>query len=70
MSKIEITQLYESNDCETCGGGYADGYYVTIDGEQFGDYEPIAGCIDSRHFELDQVLTDLLRHFGHKVEIS
>lgn len=70
MPKINIKELHDSSDCETCGGGYASGFEVTIDGEVFGDYEPIASCYDSDSFTLDRVLIDVLAHLGHELTFS
>lgn len=70
MSKINIKELYDSSDCETCGGGWASGFEVTIDGEVFGDYEPWASCFDSSSFDLGAVMIDVLAKLGHELSFE
>jgi hypothetical protein len=70
VAKVEIKSLCDCSDCETCGGGWANGFEVLIDGKPFGDYEPIASCYDSVSFELDLVLTDVLAELGHELVFS
>jgi len=70
MSKINIVHLYDDNDCEQCGGSYAEGFEVTIDGESFGNYMPKASCCDSRSYGFEILLEHLLKHFGHDVEME
>ena len=69
MSTIKITRLYDEGDCETCGSNWAEGFQVTIDGEPFGFYEPLASCFDSDTYEFEHVICDILEHFGHTVEV-
>ena len=67
MSKITIKKLSDVHDCETCGTSYATGYEVTVDGKQFGDYEPSAYCFDDISFDFNLVLQDLMKHLGHEL---
>lgn len=70
MSKIKIVRSYDDSDCDTCGSSYAEGFEVTVDGEPFGDYAPVAHCYGGSDYSIEQVFVDLLEHFGHKVEIG
>lgn len=67
MSKIKITWLNDHYNCETCGSSYSEGAHVEIDGVQFGDFEPIAHCFDSKGFERDEILTAVFAHLGHEL---
>ena len=69
MSTIKSTRLYDEHDCEVCGSDFAEGFQVTIDGESFGDYEPVAHCYDSKTYYFENVICDILKHFGHTVEV-
>ena len=69
MAHIKIISIEDSHDCENCGGDWELGYEVTIDGEPFGDYAPLAYCRDSVGHRLDVVLRDLLIKFGNTVEV-
>lgn len=65
--KINIEWLSDSHDCETCGGSYAEGARVLIDGEPFGDFTPIAHCFDGSNFEREEIFKAILEHLGHQV---
>lgn len=65
--KINIEWLSDSHDCETCGGSYAEGARVLIDGEQLGEVTPIARCCSIANFERDEVFKAILEHLGHQV---
>lgn len=54
----------DSMDCETCGGGYADGGKVFIDGVCVVDMEPVAHCYDSVRYEQCQIYQALYEHLG------
>lgn len=70
MAKIELENLYDESDCETCGTSYAEGFSVLIDGEPFGDYAPCAHCYDGASYYLQGVLTDVLKHLGHELKFN
>lgn len=68
--KIEIEWISDSTDCETCGGSYAEGAVVKIDGEVVIDMTPCAACYDGTSFTSEEVYKALLTHLGHEVEES
>lgn len=68
MANIKIEYLSDSHDCETCGGSWAGGYNVSVDGFPFGDFEPVASCFGGSRYSLEDVYRALLRHFGHELE--
>jgi hypothetical protein len=70
MANIVIEELSDEYDCETCGGSWATGYKVTIDDEQFGDFEPVAACYGGNDYSLKEVYEALLEHFGHTLEVN
>lgn len=70
MSTITIQHLNDHHNCETCGYHSAEGFEVKIDGEVFGDYEPVSYCWDAKEHYLDMVMADILRHLGHTVEFK
>lgn len=65
--KIEIEWISDSNDCETCGGGYASGAVVKFDGDVVVDMTPHAHCFDSVDYSADQVHAAILDLLGHEV---
>lgn len=67
--KIKIEWLSDYSDCETCGGNYADGARVTIDGEVALDLEPAAHCYGGTHYDERDVFKRILEHLGHEVEM-
>lgn len=69
--KIKIEWLTDSNECETCGGGYAEGAKVWIDDALALDLTPHADCFGSDHdWSERDVLQRLLEHLGHTLEIG
>lgn len=70
MAKVELDARYDEYDCETCGTSYAEGFFVMIDGEPFGDYSPCAHCHSGQSYFLQDVLTDVMEHLGHELKIS
>lgn len=67
---IEITEMHDECDCETCGTSYATGYLVKIDGEEFMDFTPLASCYDGVSFDLEYVYAQILQHLGHTVKLN
>lgn len=70
MAKIEIEWLSDSNDCDTCGGGYAEGAVVKIDGVTALDLTPRSACFDGDHYSQDEVYRRVLAHLGHELVLS
>lgn len=68
MSLIQIEWLWDSNDCEQCGGNYADGARVTIDGKSALELIPHAHCFGGDHWSELDVFKLILAHLGHTVE--
>jgi hypothetical protein len=68
MPKIEIEWLSDSNDCDQCGGGYADGARVTLDGELLLELIPRASCFGSTDDWSEAAVHDaILRALGYEV---
>ena len=67
MSTIEIEWLYDSHDCETCGGSYAEGASVRIDSVEAISLKPVAHCFDGDHHNESDVYKAILKHLGHTV---
>jgi hypothetical protein len=70
MAHIKIEWLTDYSDCETCGGNYADGARVTIDGAVALDLEPVAHCYGGQHYGERDVFKRVLEHLGHTVEVE
>lgn len=68
MPKIKIKWLSDSHDCETCGYSYAEGAFVTLDGNVLLDLEPVAHCFDCSHWDCDKVYKLILEKLGYHVE--
>lgn len=62
--KIHFVWLDDGMDCETCGGGYADGGQVYIDDVLVVDMEPVAHCYDSISYSQFEVYEALYKHLG------
>lgn len=70
MSTIKIDWLTDSNDCETCGGGYSEGARVWIDGEVAFDFQPVATCTGGRDWNQEEVYRAIFAKFGHTLELG
>ena len=66
--KIKIEELWDSKDCETCGGGVEYGGRVFFDGKLVWEYVPYAGCCDNEYFDRTYMLQKALELLGHEVE--
>lgn len=69
MAKIEIEWLHDARDCETCGGGYAQGAVVFVDDIEAIRLEPQAACYDGVSYEDDEVYRRIFAHLGHELVI-
>ena len=70
-SNIEIEWLSDSNDCDQagCGGGYATGAIVKLNGEVILELIPVARCWDSDSWDVYEVYRQLLMKLtGYTVE--
>lgn len=67
MARIEIIWLTDDTHCETCGGSWAEGASVKIDGELALSLEPVAACFDGESYSDREVFRRILAHLGHEV---
>lgn len=70
MAHVFITYLDDSWDCEDCGGSYAHGAEVIIDGEPFGDFAPIAHCYSGTSYSNSRIWLAILEHLGLSAETN
>lgn len=68
--KIKVIEMSDYADCEQCGGNYADGGVVKIDGEVVLDFTPTAACFGNHNISLAGLLLKTLEHLGHTVEVT
>lgn len=68
MARIKIQPLYDSNDCETCGGGTDHGGRIWIDGELIWEKIPVGYCYDNDYFSDVDFYKIILEHLGYTVE--
>lgn len=66
--KIEINTNDDYYDCETCGGSFASGGTVHIDGELIIDLPAQAHCLGGQSFSQDELLVLALRKLGHTID--
>lgn len=66
--RIKIVWLHDYAECETCGGGYAEGARVYLDGELLVEMEPVAHCYGGTHYTQEDVYRRILEMTGHTVE--
>lgn len=70
MKKLEIKWLSDANDCESCGGGYAEGAEVFIDGECVLSYIPHATCFDSTSYDNHFIYQEIFDLLGYNLVAS
>lgn len=68
--KIRIENVVDTQDCETCGTSWADGYIVYLDNELFLEFSPLAACWDGVTYERDYVYAQILSKLGYEVELT
>ena len=68
MYRIEF--MYDSYDCETCGGDYAEGYQIYKDGVMVVDKHPVAHCYDGNFYNQDEAYKDILKLEGVLIEVE
>ena len=68
--KIEIKTNSDHHDCETCGGSYADGGDVYIDGELVLSRKASAHCFNGRSYDDHELLVMALAKLGHTVTVD
>lgn len=68
--KIDIDTTEDYYDCETCGGSYACGGTVRIDGKPVLERIPSAYCYDSPSFSESDLLVMALKKVGIEVYVD
>lgn len=67
MGKIEIEWLSDSNECDQCGGNWAEGAVVRIDGKLAIELIPHAGCTGGDNYDERDVFTLILDRLGFEL---
>ena len=70
MKTIEIKTMTDSHDCETCGGSWAEGGVVYVDGEEVLRREPVAYCYGVPTFSEHDLLVMALKKIGVEVKVD
>lgn len=68
--KIEIKTLSDSHDCETCGGSWAEGGIVYVDGKELLRREPVAYCYGVPSFSESDLLVMALKKLGVELTVD
>lgn len=68
--KIEIETMEDNHDCETCGGSWAYGGVVTVDGKEVLRREPVAYCYGVPSFSEHDLLVMALKKIGVEVTVD
>ena len=68
--KIEIEMMSDTHDCETCGGSWAMGGVVYVDGEEVLRREPVAYCYGVPTFSEYDLLVMALKKIGVEVKVD
>lgn len=68
--EIYIDWLHDSNDCETCGGSYAEGARVFRNGEFWFELTPHAHCFGGDNYDDEEVYRQIFERLGVKVTTS
>lgn len=64
---IEVTNLWDSHECETCGTSYAEGYTIWFDGKIVSTLQPHAHCFDGDSYTEADLLREVVRLLGHEL---
>ncbi len=62
---LHVEWLSDCSDCETCGGGSAEGARVTLNGAPFLDRIPRAACFGGDSWSADEVFAATLELLGY-----
>jgi hypothetical protein len=66
--KLVIKWNQDDHDCETCGGSYAVGAEVTLDGEVIVNKQAVAACYDgSGDVDMEGILAIALEKLGVEI---
>lgn len=68
--KIEIETTTDDHDCETCGGSYAEGGIVKVDGEVVLERQAVAHCFNGASFSEAELLVMALTKLGHEITVD
>jgi hypothetical protein len=68
LNLIEIEWIADYFDCETCGGAYADGAVVRMNGEVILELLPEASCYGGTSYEQEDVFKAIFKHLGYEVK--
>ena len=68
MSVFKIEELYDHYECDDCGTSYATGFIVYQDDAKIIDMSPYAHCYNGTHYQMADVLKNILEHLGHTLE--
>lgn len=68
--RIEIKTMSDSHDCETCGGSWAEGGVVYVDGVEVLRREPVAYCYGVPSFSESDLLVMALKQLGTEVAVD
>ena len=65
MKRIEVITTYDDfHDCETCGGSWAEGGYVLVDGTEVVRVDPVAHCYSDTSVTDTELLVLALEKLG------
>lgn len=69
LKKIQIVRLEDYQDCETCGGGGAEGAEVRFDFDPALNFtlEPVAGCCNIITYDDWDIFKNILAKLGYEL---
>lgn len=65
--RIELT--YDEYDCEDCGGSYAEGADVYLNGILWFQLTPVANCFNCDNWAVGDVYAEIMARLGYEVEL-
>ena len=68
--KIEIITDDDGHECETCGGDWAEGGKVIVDGVEVLDRPAFAHCFDNSNYSPNDLLVMALHQLGHTILVD
>jgi hypothetical protein len=70
MAHIKILMTRDFDDCELCGITTDEGGRIEVDGKVIWEKIPQASCCGGEYLDTDFYFRQVLRYFGHTVEIE
>ena len=67
---IEIEWLSDEYNCEECGGSYAEGASVTLEGKPFLLLAPVAHCFNGTSWNEEEVFKAILEKLGYSISFG